>query len=261
MLGPLPATAAVALGTGRDLLLVAAGIGAGVVNGVAGGGTLVSFPALLAMGYPALTANVTNTVGIWPGYVGGVAGFRVEIDDQRSHLAWMLPLSVVAAVVGSVLLLTTPARDFARLTPWLVLAASALFALQPPLAHLLRGHEQERTRRVLLVAGLFLAGVYGGYFGAGLGVILLAVLGMALPDTLARTSGLRMVLSVAVNGVAAVVFIVHGAIAWQAAGMLALGSVAGGWAGALLARRLPATWLRVIVIMVGLATGLKLLVG
>lgn len=128
VIGPVPAALTGSLGTGRDLLLLAAGFGAGVVNGVAGGGTLVSFPTLLAMGYPALTANVTNTVGIWPGYIGGVTGFRSEIGDQRSHLVEMAPLSLLGAVVGSVLLLTTPPSDFARLVPWLVLGASALFA-------------------------------------------------------------------------------------------------------------------------------------
>ncbi|HUZ08614.1 MAG TPA: sulfite exporter TauE/SafE family protein [Acidimicrobiales bacterium] len=260
MIGPVPAALTGSLGTGRDLLLLAAGFGAGVVNGVAGGGTLVSFPTLLAMGYPALTANVTNTVGIWPGYIGGVTGFRSEIGDQRSHLVEMAPLSLLGAVVGSVLLLTTPPSDFARLVPWLVLGASALFALQPVLARLLSRHEQARTRRALLVGGLFLTAVYGGYFGAGLGVMLLAVLGMTLPDTLARTSGLRMALSVLVNGVAALVFIVHGSIVWQAAAMLAIGSLFGGWAGALLARRLPATWLRVLIVAIGVATGVKLLV-
>ena len=261
MIGPAPAALTGSLSAGRDLLLVAAGFGAGVVNGVAGGGTLVSFPTLLAMGYPALTANVTNTVGIWPGYIGGVTGFRSEIGDQRPHLRQMAPLSLAGAVVGSVLLLSTPASAFARLVPWLVLGASALFAVQPLLANLLSRHEQARTRRVLLTGGLCAVSVYGGYFGAGLGVMLLALLGMTLPDTLARTSGLRMALSVLVNGIAALVFVVHGSIAWQAAGLLAIGSLFGGWAGARLARRLPATWLRILIVAIGTATGISLLVG
>ena len=261
MTGAVASTVAGSLSVARDLLLLAAGVGAGVVNGVAGGGTLVSFPTLLAMGFPALTANMTNTVGIWPGYVGGVTGFRSEIGDQRPHLVEMAPLSLVGAIVGSILLLTTPPRDFARLAPWLVLAASALFAVQPILAGLLKRHEQAGTRHLLLYGGLFVTAVYGGYFGAGLGVMLLALLGVTLPDTLARTSGLRMALSVLVNGVSAVVFIVHGSIAWQAAGLLALGSLLGGWAGALLARRLPGGWLRVVIVVVGVVTGVKLLVG
>lgn len=250
------------LNAGRDLLLVLAGAVAGVFNGVAGGGTLIAFPTLLALGYPALTANVTNTVGIWPGYLGGVAGFRVEIGDQRSRARQLAPAAGAGAVVGAVLLLTTPSAEFARLAPWLVLFAAALFAVQPLLLRQLgpSGHGHP-TRRLLLFAGTFLTAVYGGYFGAAMGIMLLAVLGLALPDTLIRTSGLRAVLSVLVNGVAAVVFVVHAHLVWGAVAMLALGSVVGGWGGARLARRLPASALRVVVVLIGVATTVKLAVG
>ena len=253
--------AVVRLDAGRDVLLVLAGFGAGLFNGVAGGGTLISFPALLALGYPAITANVTSTIGIWPGYVGGVAGFRREIADQRHRFAVLGPITIAGAVLGAVLLLTTPSSDFTRLAPWLVLFATALFALGPLLSRWLAGEDGTRERPVGLWIGMFAAAVYGGYFGAAMGVIMLAVLGLTLPDSLARAGGIRSVLSVLANGVAAIVFIVHAHLQWGAAGLLAIGSLVGGYLGALLARRLPAPLLRVIVVGIGLATGIKLLVG
>jgi len=249
------------LTSGRDALLVLAGFGAGLFNGVAGGGTLISFPALLALGYPALVANVTSTVGIWPGYIGGLAGYRREIADQRDHFAVLGPVTVAGAVLGAILLLTTPSSAFTRLAPWLVLFASALFALGPLLTRWLARGEEPRPRPVALWAGMFVAAVYGGYFGAAMGVIMLAVLGLTLPDTLARASGIRAVLSVLANGVAAVVFIVHGHLQWAAAGLLGGGGLVGGYVGAALARRIPAPALRVVVVGIGLATGIRLLVG
>jgi uncharacterized membrane protein YfcA len=250
------------LDAGRDVLLVLAGFAAGLFNGVAGGGTLISFPALLALGYPAITANVTSTVGIWPGYVGSVAGFRGEIVDQRDRFKVLGPITIAGATLGAILLLTTPSPDFTRLAPWLVLFATVLFALGPLLARWLAGEDgAARERPVGLWIGMFVAAVYGGYFGAAMGVIMLAVLGLTLPDTLARAGGIRSVLSVLANGVAAIVFIVHAHLQWGAAGLLAIGSLVGGYLGALLARRLPAPVLRVIVVGIGLATGIKLLVG
>jgi uncharacterized protein len=244
------------------VLLLLGGLGAGVVNGVAGGGSLISFPLLLALGYPALTANITNTVGIWPGYVGGAAGFRNEISSQWDRL---VPLGAVAAlggIAGALLLLTTSSATFRSLVPWLVLGASILFAVQPLLKRALGGtaHTPPRTRPILLAGGTFAASVYGGYFGAGLGVMLLAILGLALPDSIVRTSGLRTALSILVNGVAAVVFLIHGGLAWEAVGLLAAGSLVGGWIGAQVALSIPAWALRAVVVVIGLVTVVKLLV-
>jgi uncharacterized protein len=259
--GAVTVLGAVHLGAGREVLLALAGLGAGLFNGIAGGGTLVAFPALLAVGYPALTANVTTTVGIWPGYLGGVAGFRREIADQRDRFAALAPLTVVGALLGAVLLLTTPSAAFTRIAPFLVLFATALFALGPVVARRLGEDHAHRRRPFALGIGMFLAAVYGGYFGAAMGVIILAVLGLTLPDTLVRSGGIRAVLSVLANAVAAVVFIVHGHLQWAAAGLLAAGALVGGYAGATLARRLPALVVRVVVIGIGLATGIRLLVG
>lgn len=247
--------AAVHLTAGRVALLALAGLAAGFVNGVAGGGTLITFPTLLAMGYPALTANMTSTVGIWPGYLGGVAGFRIEIADQAARVRALALPALVGAVVGASLLLLTPSDTFKTLAPWLVLVASLLFAVQPLLVRLLAHHDERHpTRLALMYGGTLLAAVYGGYFGAGMGVVLLAVLGLALPDRLARTSGLRTILSVLVNGVAAALFIARGTLVWGAVATLAVASFVGGFVGARVARRVPAPVLRVVVIAVGLAT-------
>jgi uncharacterized protein len=245
------------------VLLVLGGIGAGIFNGVAGGGSLISFPLLLALGFPALTANITNTVGIWPGYLGSAAGFRNEIAGQGGRLARLSPVAVLGAVLGSVLLLTTSSADFTRIAPWLILGASLLFAAQPLLRRALGGASKDPslTHPVLLTAGMFAASVYGGYFGAGMGVMLLAILGLCLPDSITRTSGLRTVLSILVNGVAATVFLIHGGLVWEAVGLLALGSLFGGWVGARVALSIPAYALRAVVIAVGLGTAVKLLVS
>jgi uncharacterized membrane protein YfcA len=248
------------LTTSHAILIVLGGVGAGIFNGVAGGGSLISFPLLLALGYPALTANITNTVGIWPSYLASAAGYRREIGDQRSRLLRLSPVALAGGVAGAVLLLTTSATTFEGVVPWLVLGAAALFAVQPALRRALdRGSVHPRTRPALLVVGVFAASVYGGYFGAAMGVMFLAVLGLALPLSIAHTSGLRAVLSMIVNGVAAVVFLIHGGLAWEAAGWLALGSLVGGFAGARLALALPAPALRVVVVLVGVGTAVKLL--
>jgi uncharacterized membrane protein YfcA len=249
------------LSSSHIVFLLLGGLGAGIFNGVAGGGSLISFPLLLALGYPALTANITNTVGIWPGYAGSAAGFRNEISGQRDLLVRLSPIAALGGVIGAILLLTTSSAVFRTLAPWLVLGASVLFALQPLLRRVLGGsaHAPPRTRPVLLAGGTFAASVYGGYFGAGLGVMLLAILGLALPDSIQRTSGLRTALSILVNGVAAAVFLIHRGLAWEPVGLLAAGSLVGGWIGARVALSIPATALRVVVVAVGLATVIKLL--
>lgn len=236
------------------------GVGAGIFNGVAGGGSLISFPILLAVGYPALTANIANTIGIWPGYVSSAAGFRREIGDQRGRLLRLTPVALAGGVAGALLLLTTSPGTFDAVVPWLVLGAAALFAAQPLLRRALdRGAVHPRPRPVLLVVGVFAASVYGGYFGAAMGVMFLAVLGLALTVSLAHTSGLRAVLSMIVNGMAAVVFLLHGGLAWEAVGLLALGSLVGGVLGARLALSLPPPALRVLVVVIGVGTSVKLL--
>lgn len=246
---------------GQELLLALAGLGAGFVNGAAGGGTLISFPALLAVGYPALTANVTSTVGIWSGYLGGSAGFRKEVNDQRGQLRALGATVATGAVAGGVLLLTTPTHAFAVLAPYLLLAACALFALQPVLARALSRHgTAERTHVGLLHVGTFLGSVYGAYFGAGLGVVLLAVLGTALPEPLVRVNGLRSVVALMVNTIAVIIFVARAHVAWLAAAVMVGCALVGGYVGARVSRRVPAHLLRVAIIAIGLASALDLLI-
>jgi uncharacterized protein len=252
----------VTLTGGQELLLAVAALGAGVVNGAAGGGTLISFPALLAVGYPALTANVTSTVGIWTGYLGGAAGFRRELANQRQRLRSMAATVVAGAVVGGILLLTTPTHDFKLLAPFLLLIACALFAFQPVLGSWLRRHDEAgRSHKVLLHGGSFVAAIYGAYFGAGLGVVLLAVLGTTLAEPLKRINGLRSVLALIINTVAVIIFVAHAHVAWRAAGLMTGSALVGGYLGARLARRIPTVALRVIIVTIGLFTALDLLLG
>lgn len=233
----------------------------GIFNGVAGGASLITFPLLLALGYPALTANITNTIGIWPSYLGSAAAFRREIGDQARRLARLAPVAVAGGIAGALLLLNTSSSTFDDVVPWLVLGAAVLFGLQPVLRKALdKDDVHPRTRPVLLVVGVFAASVYGGYFGAAMGVMFLAVLGLALPVTLAHTNGMRAVLSMAVNGVAAIVFLIHGGLVWEAVALLAIGSLVGGYLGARLALVLPVPWLRATVVVIGVGTAVKLLV-
>lgn len=243
------------------LLILLGGVIGGVFNGVAGGASLITFPLLLGLGYPALTANITNTIGIWPSYLGSATAFRREIGDQAQRLLRLTPVALVGAIGGALLLLNTSSGTFDDVVPWLVLGASVLFGLQPILRRALdKDDVHPRTRPVVLVVGVLAASVYGGYFGAAMGVVFLAVLGLALPVTLAHTNGMRAILSMVVNGVAAVVFMIHGGLAWAAVGWLALGALAGGYLGSRLALVLPVPALRAAVVLIGVGTAVRLLV-
>jgi uncharacterized membrane protein YfcA len=256
--------------TGDSLLLLVAGFGAGFVNGIAGGGSLISFPALLALGHPAIVANVTSTVGIWSGYLGGVAGYRREVRAQAGRVRALAPIALGGGLTGALLLLVTPDGVFDALAPVLVLLACGLFAAQPVLARRLRAQRAERPASAVLrrgglvlpaVVGTFLAAVYGGYFGAGMGVVLLAVLGLALDDELARINGIRGVISLLVNSIAVVVFAVGADVAWGDAGLLSVSALVGGYSGARLARRMPVPVFRAVVIVLGLVAVGKLVFG
>lgn len=239
--------------------LAVAGFGAGLVNGVAGGGSMVSFPALLAVGVPSLDANVTSTVGIWPGYMGGVAAFRRNLDAERHRLPGLAAIALAGALVGSLLLLATPDDAFDALAPWLVLAACGLFASQPWLARwLARGSPGGRRHAVLRTVGVFGTAIYGAYFGAGLGVALLAVLGITLPAPLHDINAIRTVLALLINSLAVVVFVVAAPIVWSAAAVMAPASLAGGYVGARTAARMPVKLFRAVVLVLGLAAAIGL---
>jgi len=253
---------AVLHGAPREVLLVAVGIVAGVFNGVAGGGTLLTFPVLLGLGLPALTANVSSSVGVLPSYVGGIAGFRGQLGDKRPLLTALVPASVLGALAGTALLLGGTPATFRAVVPWLIGIATVAFAAQPivvrAVAHVPHDHP---TRRALLQGGTFAIAVYGGYFGAGLGIMLLAVLGLALPDDLQTLSGLRSVLSTLINAVAAVVFVLRGHLAWDVVVCLWAGTLTGGFAGTVVVFKLHPSWLRAVVVAIGAATTVRLAVG
>ncbi len=209
---------------------------------------------------------MTSTLGILPGYVGGVAGFRDEVREQPRRSIALSASALAGAVLGSILLLTTSSADFAKITPYLVLVACALFAAQPLVRGFVASHDSHagpasRARLATAHVGTFVGSIYGGYFGAGLGVVLLALLGTVLPDELVKTNSLRAILSLVVNTAAALVFLAHGVLDWTAIALLAPTSLAGGYLGARVARRLPPVVFRIVVIALGLATAIKLFVG
>jgi uncharacterized membrane protein YfcA len=255
-------------------LLAGAALAAGAVNAVAGGGSLISFPALLAVGYPALTANVTNSVALTPGYFGGTVGYRRELAGQRARILALGAISATGAVLGAFLLLVSSAELFERIVPFLIFLACGLLAVQTRLARLVRERREgpdgqprsdERAgadrHTVPLLAAQFLAAAYGAYFGAGVGIMMLAILGIFLADNLQRLNALKGLLSLLVNVVAAISFVLFADIGWVAVAVMATASLLGGQLGVVLARRLNDRALRWLVIAFGVAVGTRLLVA
>lgn len=243
---------------GTAALLAGAGFGAGVVNAVAGGGSLITFPALLAAGYPSVAANVTNAVAVLPGYVGGSLAYRRELGDQVARIRALALTSALGAASGAALLLVSPASVFEAIVPWLILAACGLLAVQPRVAAATRARRGSPSP-LALHAALFAATVYGGYFGAGLGIMLLAILGVFLDDDLQRLNALKGVLSLLVAVVGAAGFAIFGPIAWDAAAIVGVTCLLGGVAGVGVARRLPAAVLRAVVIAYGVSVAIVLM--
>ena len=237
------------------LAVAGAGVVAGAVNAVVGSGSLVTFPTLLAVGYPAVTANVSNTVGLVFGSISGAWGYRRELRGQWRRVLTLGAGSAVGALVGGILLLSLPDDVFDAVVPLLILLAVALMAFKPT-----PKHGAERDHIVPAIGCTFLTGIYGGYFGAAQGVILLAVLRLAFTDDLQRLNAVKNVLGSLANGVAAVLFVVFGHIAWGAAALIAVGSIGGGALGAHYGRRLPELWLRRIVIVGGTIVAIILIV-
>jgi uncharacterized membrane protein YfcA len=246
---------------GDALLVLAAGVGGGAVNALAGGGTLLAFPALLAVGLPPVQANTTCSVGLLGGYAGGSVAYRAELSGQGSKARGLLLSAVLGGVVGAVLLLALPGDSFRTVVPFLVLLSCGLLAVQPRLAAALTARGLARPHpgwEAQLAVGV--AAVYGSYFGAGLGVVLLAVLGVLVPDGLQRLNALKGVLSLVVNLVGATLFVVTGHVDALAAVLLAVGAFVGGTYGVRLARRLPPEAVRAAVVAVGVVVAIVLLV-
>ncbi|MGQ0773260.1 MAG: sulfite exporter TauE/SafE family protein [Pseudonocardiales bacterium] len=247
--------------SGELVLLVIAGVLAGVVNAVAGGGSLLLFPALLAVGFPPLTANVTNSVAQCPGYVGVALGSRSRLAGQRGRVLSSAGVAVVGSLLGSLLLLVLPAEVFDAVVPALVAGASVLLGMQPWLTRWIgASHPGAPDRRAILLPAVFLAAIYGGYFGGALGVILIAVLALTTHDDLRRLNAVKSVLSLIISVVSVVVFAIGAPVDWLAVALLAPTTLVGGFLGAKLAGRLPAPVLRVAVIVLGLAVSVYLVI-
>jgi uncharacterized protein len=247
---------------GEVALLLAAGVAAGAVNAVAGGGSLVTFPTLLAIGLPPVPANVTNSIAVSPGYLGAVVGSRLDLAGQGRRVRQLLPTAAAGSAIGAALLLLTPERAFEVVVPFLVLAATSLLAFQQRLRRLV-GHPHQlppRRAAIALHAMVGLASVYGGYFGAALGVMLVAMIALVVDESMARVSALKNIASAAVGLVTVVIFAVFGPVDWLAVVVLAPATVAGGYGGARLARRLPNTLWRALIVTFGTVIGVILLV-
>ena len=245
--------------------VVAGGMGAGAINVIAGSGTLLSFPILLAVGYPAVTANVSNNIGLVPGTVSAIYSTREGLTGQAPRAGRLALGSGSGALLGAILLLTLDSDVFDAIVPVLVIAAATLMLFQPRVAARVAAARDARGRThpegggVAAPVVCFFAGIYGGYFGAAQGIILLATLGVLLPDQLARTNALKNVLAGAVNLVAAVLFVFFGSVAWLAVGLIAVGSVIGAAVGARLGKRVPVPVLRAFIVCLGYGVALKLI--
>jgi uncharacterized protein len=245
--------------------LFVAGVWAGGINSVVGSGSLVTFPTLLLFGYPPLTANVSNNIGMVAGGVGGIYGYRRELAPNRSVLIRLAPASAAGAVVGAVLLLVLPAESFQAIVPVLIALGMLMVVVGPSIQRRTAAtrHEGAATpfSRALLTAGIFLLGVYGGYFGAAQGILLVGLMGMILSDGIQRLTAIKNVLATLVNVVAALAFMIIATdhIDWSLVALISCGTLLGGYLGARYGRRLPPSVLRVIILVIGAVALVKLL--
>jgi uncharacterized membrane protein YfcA len=249
------------MSVGEVVAIALAGLAAGTINTVVGSGTLITFPVLLAFGYAPVTANVSNTIGLVPGSVSGAVGYRRELQGQRSRVMRLGTMSVLGGATGAVLLLVLPASAFKAIVPVFIAIALILTVLQPRLSRWLSEREidLDHERGVLTPLAVYVTGVYGGYFGAAQGILLLGILGIALAQSLQRTNALKNVLAGLVNGVAGVYFIFAAHVAWAPAGIIAGSSIIGAQLGARYGRRLPPAGLRAFIVLVGVVAIVRLL--
>jgi uncharacterized protein len=237
-----------------------AGAAAGAINVVVGSGTLITFPVLLAFGYAPVVANVSNTIGLVPGSVAGAIGYRRELRGQGARVRRLAVATALGSATGATLLLTLPPSAFKAIVPVFIALALVLIIAQPRLSALLRkhrGHVHERLGAATLAA-IFLTGVYGGYFGAAQGILLLAVLGIAIDEGLQRLNATKNVLAGLANLLSGVIFAIAAHVSWPAAGLVAAGSIVGGVIGARYGRRLPPLPLRLLIVAVGVVAIVRL---
>jgi uncharacterized membrane protein YfcA len=241
------------MGWGEALIILGAAAAAGALNVLVGGGSLITYPTLLALGHPPVLANVSNNLGIIPGNTAGVLAYRPLLAGHRSRLLALLPPSLLGGLSGAILLLALPATLFAAVVPLLIALASVLMALQPRIrAWIDQRHGSPQEPGLPLLAGVFLSGLYGGYFGAAQGVLLLAVMAVGLDEGLQRLNGFKNALVLSVNATAAVVFIGFSRVDWRVTALIAVGTAAGGWLGGRYGRRIPEALLRRVIMAAGL---------
>ncbi len=245
------------------IIVFFAGMAAGTINTIVGSGSLITFPTLVALGYPPLLANVSNNIGLVPGSLSGVYGYRRELNGQSARLRRLVPASVLGAATGSTLLLTLPSDVFDKVVVFLVAIALVLVVAGPRISRTLAarraaGGVEHSDVTPGLQALVVAAGIYGGYFGAAQGIILMAVLGIFLNETLQRINGCKNVLALTVNAVAAVVFISTTDVDWKVVGVIAVGSTLGAQIGARYGRRLNPKALRALIVVVGLTALIRL---
>jgi uncharacterized membrane protein YfcA len=246
---------------GQSLAVFVAGIGAGTINAIVGSGTLITFPTLLAVGYPPVLANVSNTVGLVPGSFSGAIGYRRELEGQLGRLLRLGTASLLGGIAGALLLLSLPASAFNEIVPGLIALGCVLVVAQPWITrHVKPRHNAPAHGSPVVWVLVFLTGVYGGYFGAAQGVLLIAVMGIGIAESLQRINATKNVLAGIVNAVAALVFVFISSVAWEAVAAIAVGSIIGGQLGALVGRRLPPPALRGFVVLVGVVAIAKLVV-
>ena len=248
------------------LAILLAGVAAGTINTVVGSGTLITFPTLLAFGIPPVTANVSNTIGLVPGSISGAIGYRRELTGQRSRVLRLAVASLIGGLTGGVLLLVLPDDAFAAIVPVLILLGCVLVVLQPRISAWVAARH-EATGGVphhgawWVWPGVLITGVYGGYFGAAQGVLLMAVLGTGVDESLQRLNAVKNVLSAIVNGVAGLLFIAVADVDWRVVALIAVGSVVGAQIGATVGRRLPGGVLRAFIVVVGVVALASFLLG
>lgn len=237
------------------LLVALAAFAAGAINALAGGGTLLTFPMLVAVGVPPVSANVTNTVALCPGYFGGTLAQLKDLRGQERRLWLLIPVAAVGGIIGGYLLLNTGEKLFSTLVPFLILLASALLAMQDPMRRWLLQRSKDHAAQALpeswVGLGVGLAAIYGGYFGAGLGVITLAVLGLLIDDSLTRLNAIKQACSFSINVAAALFFLFSGHVVWSVAAVMAVGALIGGSVGGRLAGYVKPATLRMIVVAIG----------
>ncbi|MBN9493996.1 sulfite exporter TauE/SafE family protein [bacterium] len=237
---------------------------AGAVNAVAGGGSLISFPAIVAAGYDARRSSITNSVALWPGYAGGSWGYRHELRLQKRRAVLLSLPSIGGAIAGAVLLVSTPASAFDAVVPFLILFACGVMVFQERLAAFAANHHLTSTSDANIPAPLhmvtFALATYGGYFGGGLGIMMLAALGIFIPVDIQHSNALKGLLSAVINGAAVVYFVLFGNVIWSVAAVMAAGALFGGWVGVYVARRLGRTWLKIAVVVYGVGAAVFLFI-